>query len=111
MPNSRSLIWQAEKTKNAYEKLYNFIEENHQDFVIFNTLRFNDDGEKWNSELHKISISNKPIKSTKILNNREFIFDTTAWNKFINKDFLLNSKIKFKEGKLYEDMIFSMEYT
>lgn len=29
--------------KDAYEKLYNFIEENHQDFVIFNTLRFNED--------------------------------------------------------------------
>lgn len=94
---------------DAYEKLYNFIEENHQDFVIFNAMRFDDDGKKWNSELHNISISDNPITSTNILKNREFVFDSTAWNKFINKDFLLNSKIKFVEGRLYEDMLFSME--
>ena len=94
---------------DAYEKLYNFIEENNQDFIIFNAIRFTDYGRKYDSELHKIAISDKPITSTNILKNREFVFDTGAWNKFINKDFLLNSKIKFKEGRFYEDLLFSME--
>ncbi|TGD08487.1 CDP-glycerol glycerophosphotransferase family protein [Brevibacterium sp. S111] len=35
----------------------------------------------------------------------ELLFDTTAWNKLFNRRFLLESKVRFPEGKLYEDML------
>lgn len=93
---------------NAYEKLYEFSEKYNLDMVLFNFVRFDDSGRTWASELHMISISNDVIPVTNILKNNEFVYDTSACNKFIKKSFLDNFKITFERGRLYEDLLFSM---
>ena len=93
---------------NTLEELYNFIEKHAQDMVLFDVVRLEDDIIKA-SELHEKSIPQETIIKTNILEHPEFVYDTGIWNKLINSKFLKSNDIKFLNGRIYEDLLFSME--
>lgn len=94
---------------DAYEKLYNFSNKFNPDFVVFDALRFNDECVIWESILHDISISGEIFPKTNILECNELIYDTTSWNKFIKKNFFDKYNFKFSEGRVYQDILFSIQ--
>lgn len=42
------------------------------------------------------------------INEKKFVVN--VWNKLYKKEILLKNKIKFKEGRLYEDFLFTLQY-
>lgn len=94
---------------DAYEKLYNFSKENDNDVVVFNAIRFNDNGYESPSVLHSKSITGETFTNTNILEHNELVYDTTSWNKFIKGDFFRKHNFTFAEGRVYQDILFSMQ--
>lgn len=92
---------------NAYEKVLNFSEENNLDMVLFNVVRFDRKGIIGGSELHEKSIQ-KLNSNTNILENNEFVYDTSPCNKLIKTSLIEENNIEFVD-RLYEDLLFSME--
>lgn len=92
---------------NAYEKVLNFSEENNLDMVLFNVVRFDRKGIIGGSELHEKSIQ-KLNNNTNILENNEFVYDTSPCNKLIKTSLIEENNIEFVD-RLYEDLLFSME--
>lgn len=92
---------------NAYEKVLNFSEENNLDMVLFNVVRFDRKGIIGGSELHEKSIQKLNI-NTNILENNEFVYDTSPCNKLIKTSLIEENNIEFVD-RLYEDLLFSME--
>lgn len=93
---------------NTFEEIYHFIKEYNQDIIIYDTLRFNHKGEMYRGKLQSKSIPKDKIPVTNILNYPNLIYDT-AVNKIIKRSFLRENNLKFKNGRLYEDVLFSME--
>ena len=94
---------------DAYEKLYAFAKEYDQDFIVSNAIRFNDAGREWPSILHNISIKGETYPKTNILEHKELVYDTTSWNKFIKRSFFEKHNFRFAEGRVYQDILFSMQ--
>lgn len=94
---------------DAYEKLYNFSEKYNHDFVVFNAIRTNDNGRQFPSVLHSKSITGETFIKTNILEHEELVYDTTSWNKFINRNFFEKYDFRFAEGRVYQDILFSMQ--
>lgn len=92
---------------DAYEKVLNFSEENNLDMVLFNVVRFDRKGIIGGSELHEKSIQ-KLNSNTNILENNEFVYDTSPCNKLIKTSLIEENNIEFVD-RLYEDLLFSME--
>ena len=92
---------------NAYEKVLNFSEKNNLDMVLFNVVRFDKKGIIGGSELHEKSIQ-KLNSKTNILENNEFVYDTSPCNKLIKTSLIEENNIEFID-RLYEDLLFSME--
>jgi glycosyltransferase involved in cell wall biosynthesis len=94
-----------EITPNCIERLASFACEQKPDFVIANVRAIGHPEHDF-----------VPIKLTDMLltGNAEIFrrylnweLHPTAWNKLINKEFLLNHRLFFKEGILYEDTLWS----
>lgn len=90
----------------AYERMYNLAVKNNSDLTIGNVWRFNPKV-TWRSHIHEIAFSGtKEIKH--ITEDYELIYDTTAWNKLIKREFWDKHEFKFPEGILYEDIPVTM---
>ena len=94
---------------DAYEKLYAFAKKNNNDFVVFNAIRVNDNGYQSPSVLHSISITGETYNRTSILEHKELVYDTTSWNKFVNAEFFKRHNFRFAEGRVYQDILYSMQ--
>lgn len=94
---------------DAYEKLYEFAKKNNNDFVVFNAIRFNDNGKHSPSVLHSKSITGETCTNTSILEHNELVYDTTSWNKFLKSEFYKKHNFQFAEGRVYQDILFSMQ--
>ncbi|WP_461461929.1 glycosyltransferase family 2 protein [Methanobrevibacter sp.] len=92
---------------DGYEKVLNFCEKNNLDMVLFDVVRFDKKGIIGGSELHEKSIQ-KESKKTSILEDMEFVYDTSPCNKLIKTSLIRDNNIEFID-KLYEDLLFSME--
>lgn len=92
---------------DGYEKVLNFCEKNHLDMVLFDVVRFDKKGIIGGSELHEKSIQNEN-KKTSILEDMEFVYDTSPCNKLIKTSLIRDNNIEFID-RLYEDLLFSME--
>lgn len=92
---------------DGYEKVLNFCEKNHLDMVLFDVVRFDKKGIIGGSELHEKSIQ-KESKKTSILEDMEFVYDTSPCNKLIKTSLIRDNNIEFID-RLYEDLLFSME--
>ena len=93
---------------DTYEKLYEFTKENELDFTVYNAIRFNKERE-WASILHNISIPDEKLINIKIEDYPKLICDTVSWDKFIKASFLKENNFRFEEGRIYEDILFSIE--
>ena len=94
--------------EDAYEKLYKFAKDYDHDLVVFNAIRFNDEGVEWTCVLHSKAGYDKTYSKTNIFEHKTLIYDTSM-SKFIRKDLIDDSGFKFLENMLYEDLLFSME--
>lgn len=92
---------------DGYEKVLNFCEKNNLDMVLFDVVRFDKKGIIGGSELHEKSIQ-KESKKTSILEDMEFVYDTSPCNKLIKTSLIRDNNIEFID-RLYEDLLFSME--
>ena len=93
----------------AYEKLYYFNPSN--DFVVGNVLKF---GEYniWENILFKKAFGNFKgnIKSFRLIQAPQILWDTITCNKLFKKEFLDKNKIRFiNDDVYYEDLIFSLQ--
>lgn len=92
---------------NTLNKLLKIAFDYELDILEFNGLR---------TKSRKLLSSNTEIidsNNLKILDGYEFIstrnFHDGVWVYFFNRVFLINSKVKFIEGKVMEDMIYTAE--
>lgn len=90
----------------AYERMYRLAIKNDSDLTIGNVWRFNST-KTWDSPLHEIAFGGTK-EVTHITQSHELLYDTTAWNKLIRRDFWLKHDFKFPEGILYEDIPVTM---
>ena len=93
---------------DAYEKLYGFARNYDHDLVVFDAIRFDDEGTTWRSVLHKKAGYDEIYVKTNIFENKQLIYDTSI-SKFIKNEFIRDNNFKFLENVLYEDLLFSME--
>lgn len=87
---------------DAYERMYLAAERNQSDFVIGHVTRF-DSKKETVSKQHEF-VFQKYLDKTHIIENADLIYDTTAWNKLIRKDFWDKYNFVFPEKMLYEDI-------
>ncbi|MFL2020341.1 bifunctional glycosyltransferase/CDP-glycerol:glycerophosphate glycerophosphotransferase [Weissella hellenica] len=87
---------------NSYEFMLNIVTKTHSDIITGHVRRFNDRGKVWVPELHQNGITGE-FRNTNINAHPELIWDASSWNKLYKLDFLINNKLHFPEGVLYED--------
>lgn len=93
---------------DSYEKLYDFAKNYNHDLVVYDAIRFDEEGTKWKSVLHKKAGYDKIYVKTNIFENKQLIYDTSI-SKFIKNEFIKENNFEFLESRLYEDLLFSME--
>lgn len=86
----------------AYEKMYNTAKQNDCDMAVCNVIRCNSKGFK-TSTLHDIAF-NSIVSVTHITETHSLLWDTTAWNKMIKREFWDANSFSFPERMLYEDI-------
>lgn len=86
----------------AYERMYKLAVKNNSDLTIGNVWNFNSQS-IWPSKIHDIAFSGTN-EVTHITESPELVYDTTAWNKLIKRDFWEKHEFEFPEGILYEDI-------
>lgn len=88
--------------KGIYARMYNAAEHNDAEICICNVARFNNI-RKYASDLHDKAFKDYKL-ITHITETFSLVYDTTVWNKLINRRFYLDNKISFPEGVVYEDI-------
>ena len=87
---------------DVLERMFCAAERDGSDMAICAVERFNSSKE-WGSYLHFLAF--RDLESvTHIKENNALIYDTTAWNKLIRKDFWDKNNFSFPEHILYEDI-------
>lgn len=72
------------------------------DMVVGDAVRFNTK-RQFDSNLHRIAFRTMG-EVGHISKNPDLLYDTTAWNKLFKASFYFESKLKWVEGRLYEDI-------
>lgn len=88
---------------NAYYAMLESALKNDADIVVGNVSRFDSTRKFFLSGLHK-KIFSDDLEGTHILENKQLIYDTTAWNKLFKASFFKENNLQFLEGMLYEDI-------
>lgn len=88
---------------NAYYALLESALKNDADIVVGNVSRFDSTRDFFLSGLHK-KIFSDDLEGTHILENKQLMYDTTAWNKLFKASFFKENNLRFLEGMLYEDI-------
>ena len=88
--------------KGIYARMIKAAEFYDAEICLCTAARFDQDG-KYPSELHdNVFREYKPC--THITETHSLIYDTTVWNKLIDRNFYLDNNIQFPEGVVYEDI-------
>ena len=87
---------------DAYEKMYYAAKQHNCDMAVCNVIRCDSKGYK-TSRLHEIAF-NSIVSVTHITETHSLMWDTTAWNKMIKREFWYANNFNFPEGMLYEDI-------
>ena len=99
---------------NALEELYECVEENSLDFLIFQAINY-DEGKKEFFETEYFSMNRlKEFTKGSIFNYNDlgdmiFNVSVTAWQKLYNRNFIENIGARFPDGLLFEDNLFFWE--
>ncbi len=89
--------------ENTYEKMLFLAELNASELTICNVKRFKSK-KVWNSGIHNEIFKNDVLIKTHISQFPQLIYDTTAWNKLILREFYLKHQFFFPEKIVYEDI-------
>lgn len=92
--------------KNTYSKMLRLARETGAEVTCCHVDRF-DTKRSWVSELHKKAYAGCG-QTAHIKNNHSLLYDTTAYTKFIKRDFYEKNNLLFLEGIIYEDIPFSL---
>ena len=95
------------------KELLTVLDNNHLDYLTFDFLDFDDDG---NEQPHQLVTNNTPIMSGldyayKICNKQIWSnqWDTNVWHQIYNRDFMLKHNIFFTEVSYFDDMIVNLK--
>lgn len=96
----------------AMEAMARQLDSSGSDVVTGNVRRFRGDARwpGWNQSYshdrknYPERTNDRAVVDVDIKVHPEILFDTTAWNKMFRRRFLLENRIEFPVGKLYEDM-------
>lgn len=88
--------------ENSYRKALDILSETHSDILIGGTKRFNSQ-KIWDSWIHSRAVF-RDLRGVTFSEHPELVWDSTAWNKIYNLDFLRQNNLYTPEGILYEDM-------
>lgn len=91
---------------NAYNTLYQIIEENNSDIVVGNANRLIGD-KLYGSGLHEIATRTNE-RDTHVCKNLDLIWDTTIWNKLYRKSFWDENNLKCPKVDNYGDIAISL---
>lgn len=91
---------------NACELLYNAIVDTDADYVMGNYVYTTHKGEKWKKNM--FSVNNNFEVSIGDYKKALFVMNSVIWNKIFKRDFIEKHKLRFVEGILAEDAVFSM---
>lgn len=87
---------------NTYSKMLRLAEQNGTELTICNVERFDSAGSTA-SGLHE-RVFRDTAEVTHIAEKPDLLYDTTAWNKLIRRDFYEKNHFSFPEGIYCEDM-------
>ena len=93
--------------ENMYENMLAAAEYHNADLTIVNVIRFDSTGTR-ESSLHDKVFYNIDCAVTHINECDNLIYDTTAWNKLIRRDFWERNGFKYPVGWRFEDMPVSL---
>ena len=93
---------------DAFEQMYNEIEEKNADFIIANWSNANEDGIPWEKPKFDINRFKKFKLSVNDYKDSFYIMNSSMCNKIFNTSFIKNNKIVCLEGIPGEDTYFSM---
>ncbi|WP_297982001.1 glycosyltransferase family 2 protein [uncultured Methanobrevibacter sp.] len=99
---------------DALEKTYKVAEEKKVDFVLFQAINYDDANDRFyeaeNYSMNEVAnFVGDSIFSFKDLGDLALKIAVTPWTKLYNREFIVNSGIKFPEGLIFEDNIFFWE--
>ena len=94
--------------ENACEVLYNKIKQIDVDYVIGNYIYVSHKGEKYEEPMFKQD--NSFELTIKNYDKSFFVMNSVVWNKIFKTDSIKKHKLKFLEGALAEDAIFTSYY-
>lgn len=90
-------------TEDALSKLYSEAIKNDSDIVTGNVVRFNSK-RFFSSKLHSMGEFSEYKAITTLEETPELIYDVTSWNKLYRRSFMLENRLRFPEGIIYEDI-------
>lgn len=93
---------------NAFEIMYNKIEEKNADFIIANWNYADEDGTKWEKPVFDADKFKEFRLSIEDYNDSFYIMNSSMCNKIFNREFVLKNNIKCLEYVPGEDTYFSM---
>ena len=99
---------------DALEKTYEAAEEKKVDFVLFQAINYDDANDKFyeaeNYSMNELAnFVGDSIFSFEDLGDLALKIAVTPWTKLYNREFIVNSGIRFPEGLIFEDNIFFWE--
>jgi len=95
--------------RNSCEILYNAIHQKQADYVAGNYIHTNANGEKWERPLFDQTQYGNFELSMKDYKKSIFVMNSVVWNKIFNREFIERYQIRFIEGAIAEDAIFSID--
>ena len=95
-------------TESMYHNMVRAAEYHQADLTIVNLVRFNSK-RIWGSGLHKRVFNNLKKTVTHIRECDNLIYDTTAANRMIRRDFWEKNGFQYPKGWLFEDMPIALE--
>ena len=93
---------------NAFEIMYNAIEENGADFVISNWNYADENGVAWEKPVFDLNRFKNFKLNIKDYENSFWVMNSSMCNKIFNRDFICKNNIKCLENIPGEDTYFSM---
>jgi len=93
--------------KNSCEILYNEINSKDADYVIGNYIHVSHNGKKWKQPLFDKNVYDNFKLSIKDYKKSFFVMNSVVWNKIFKKELIDKYNLRFVEGAIAEDAIFS----
>lgn len=88
---------------DSYHNMLSIINRTGSDVIGGAVRRFNSTGKQWTSTVHNKAYHDA-YEATTLGEHPELVWDTTAWNKIYNLEFIQSNSLYFPEKMLYEDM-------